>query len=117
MFYGSTGTSKGPPVILKLKLLRLKKGLNKKNKIIGILHKREGGGQGVARPRFKFRDRDFYNSISRLRLKISILRPRSRQQISKLSRQRLIETLIFQSCRNRDWAKVVESKTFFRQFF
>ena len=46
MFYGSTGTSKGPPVILKLKLLRLKKGLNKKNKIIGILHKREGGGAG-----------------------------------------------------------------------
>ena len=73
------------------------------------------GGQRVARPRLEFRDRDrdFYNFSLNIEtetetenFKVSMSRPRPRLQISKLSRPRLIETLIFQSCRDRDSSRL-----------
>ena len=71
--------------------------------------------QRVARPRLEFqdRDRDFYNFSLNIEtetetenFKVSMSRPRPRLQISKLSRPRLIETLIFQSCRDRDSSRL-----------
>ena len=63
--------------------------------------------QRVARPRLEFQDQDFYNFSLNIEtktetenFKVSMSRPRL--QISKLLRQRLIETLIF---------KVVETET------
>ena len=78
-------------------------------------------GQRVARRRLEFRDRerDFYNFSLSIKTetekrKVSMSRPRL--QISKLSRPKPIETLIFQSCRDRDswkllFLKVVKTKT------
>ena len=67
--------------------------------------------QRVARPRLEFRDRDFYNFSLNIEtetetenVKVSMSRPRL--QISKLSRPRPIETLIFQSCRDRDSSRL-----------
>ena len=62
--------------------------------------------QRVTRPRLEFqdRDRDFYNFSLNIEteteteyFKVSMSRPRPRLQMSRLSRPRLIGTLIFQS--------------------
>ena len=80
----------------------------------------------VVRPRMEFRDRDLNNFTLNIETKTET----ENVKVS-MSRPRLIETLIFQSCQDRDsarlqtlevvetethrdWAKVVETETFLR---